>query len=366
MHALPCCSCPQALQQLCASMVLRLLAASSECHLYTRLPGCKQAAKDAANQALQWAVQQQLNPALAQRQMGRVLWALGDMNGAELALSQVRGRFGSAQDASALLQLKAVAAKLRSRCSLLHFNGSCSCHLPMQAAKSEDFTALVECASLLASTGQEEAARQLLSSALQGGSLADKPSGSDPQVSSLMGAAALLPAKLLLDLQELEAARQLLVDELLQQGPTAQQQGGDIGKVRLTAQALRGCWCCCWAQQVIEGPLSNCVGFTHACAQVPAGAVAAALALQARVALQGAASEEGEAVAAGGEVSPAAKRLVLEARWAASGSTRQLQATGSTSGYAGEEAALVHLLLGQAELARGRMDKAVEDLGKVR
>lgn len=94
--------------------------------------------------------------------------------------------------------------------------------------------------------------------------------------------------------------------------------------------------------------------------------MAAALALQARVALQGAASEEGEAVAAGGEVSPAAKRLVLEARWAASGSTRQLQATGTTSGYAGEEAALVHLLLGQAELARGRMDKAVEDLGKVR
>lgn len=70
---------------------------------------------------------------------------------------------------------------------------------------------------------------------------------------------------------------------------------------------------------------------------------------------------------AGGEVSsPAVKRLALEARWAASGSIRQLQATGSASGYAGEEAALVHLLLGQAELARGRVDKAVEDLGKVR
>ncbi len=81
----------QALQQLASSLALRLLAAASECHLHSRLPGCGARAKDAATEALRWALQHELSPALAHRQLGRVHWALGDLGNADLALSQVGG-----------------------------------------------------------------------------------------------------------------------------------------------------------------------------------------------------------------------------------------------------------------------------------
>ncbi len=109
--------------------------------------------------------------------------------------------------------------------------------------------------------------------------------------------------------------------------------------------------------------------------------MAAALALQARLALGQAekeqAAEEGPADAA------AARRLVLEARWAAAGSLRELQqlqrggcapaaaAAAGRGGKGGEHgeargAALAQLLLGQAELAAGKTERGVEALLKVR
>ena len=66
------------------------------------------------------------------------------------------------------------------------------------------------------------------------------------------------------------------------------------------------------------------------------------------------------------------KRLVLEARWAAAGSLRELggrlpTATTGGGGGGGDAGAVAaaSLLLGRAELARGRADKAVEEMGKV-
>ncbi len=48
-------------------MVLRLLATASECYLHSRLPDCHKKAKDTATEALRWAINQELSPALAHR-----------------------------------------------------------------------------------------------------------------------------------------------------------------------------------------------------------------------------------------------------------------------------------------------------------
>ena len=100
--------------------------------------------------------------------------------------------------------------------------------------------------------------------------------------------------------------------------------------------------------------------------QLPPGSVAAALALQAQCSL-GLAAREAEA---GGDAATG-KRLVLEARWAAAGSLRELGGrlpTATTGGGGRGDAGAVaaaSLLLGRAELARGRAEKAVEEMGKV-
>ncbi|KAG1666570.1 hypothetical protein FOA52_000537 [Chlamydomonas sp. UWO 241] len=289
-------SAEKGLASLAASMLLRLLAATSEAYLHSRLPDAGKRAKDMATEALRWALNHELNPALAHRQLGRVHWQLGDLGNADVSLSQ--------------------------------------------ACKSGDACALSDYATLLAATGREAGALELVRTATGGGS------GGQPGKAHLLSAAALAPAKILLQLGDLQAARTLLVDTLLEGGPPPDTTGGAVGKL-------------------------------------PAGSVAAALALQARVALALAHAANDSDAGAQDPDPAAAKRLVLEARWAAGGALRELQAhpgstsscsvgahvaeAGSTDGAhcgGSSEAALATLLLAQAELARGQADKGAEGLGK--
>ncbi len=85
-----------------------------------------------------------------------------------------------------------------------------------QAVQLGDLPSLLEYVSLLASTGREHEALKLL------GDARPAPPAQQQQGSVLLAASALAPAKLLLQLGELQAARQLLVDEL----PPQQQLAG--------------------------------------------------------------------------------------------------------------------------------------------
>ena len=55
---------------------------------------------------------------------------------------------------------------------------------------------------------------------------------------------------------------------------------------------------------------------------------------------------------------------MLEARWAAGAAIKELQGQTGSLGGGGEEA-LARLLLGHAELARSRPDKAIDELEPV-
>jgi len=71
-----------------ALMVLRLLAATSECLLHSRLPRAHDAAKEAATDTLRWALQQGLDASLAHRQLARCHAAARDMPNATQSAEQ--------------------------------------------------------------------------------------------------------------------------------------------------------------------------------------------------------------------------------------------------------------------------------------
>ncbi|KAF5838217.1 hypothetical protein DUNSADRAFT_3266 [Dunaliella salina] len=72
-----------------AYLVLRLLTALSESHLHSRRPGCYARAKDAATDALRWALQHcRQHVALAHQQLGRCHMAEHHFPNAEVSLSE--------------------------------------------------------------------------------------------------------------------------------------------------------------------------------------------------------------------------------------------------------------------------------------
>lgn len=158
--------------------------------------------------------------------------------------------------------------------------------------------------------------------------IASKPGHTEDRAQNTM------PLQLLLRLGDLQSARSL-VDTLLEAGPPTNVTGGPVGKL-------------------------------------PACSVASALVLQSYVALyQGEKERTGTEDAAAGTHMPDAatiKRLLLEARWAAAGSLRELQGHPFSAvmrdGSGSREQAVAHTLLAQSELARGRPEKAADGLGK--
>jgi hypothetical protein len=101
--------------------------------------------------------------------------------------------------------------------------------------------------------------------------------------------------------------------------------------------------------------------------QVPEASWNAGLALQAVAALGLAAQQEAGMLEGDGEASSVVKRLALEARWAASSSRKELmlQISQGCAADASGSMAFACLLLGQAELLRGKTDKGKEALKMV-
>ena len=72
-----------------------------------------------------------------------------------------------------------------------------------------------------------------------------------------------------------------------------------------------------------------------------------------------------EMAASGSDAVAGLKRLALEARWSAAGSLRELSSERYGGSKRGGADASAYWLLGRAELARGKADKAAEALTKV-
>ncbi|GAX80151.1 hypothetical protein CEUSTIGMA_g7589.t1 [Chlamydomonas eustigma] len=255
-----------------ATMVLHLMLASTECLLHTQTAQQSQheASQVLLGEAVSWADKNGLSMAPVHRLQARTYLSVKDLTAAEEAF--------------------------------------------LKAVQLGDVCSLVELSSLLSSTNRAREARQILNDHAGpncGGALA--------QQSSLLQASGLLSAQLLMKLGELEAAKQLLVDQLLpaQQGNTAVSQF-----------------------------------------QTPETSWSAGLALQSVAALSLADLD------ADSHVTPASKRLVLEARWAASSCRRELliKSSHKERDDASGSMALACLLLGQAELLRGKLDKGKEAL----
>eukprot|EP00955_Chlamydomonas_euryale_P030295 319388-Chlamydomonas_euryale.AAC.1 len=119
-----------------------------------------------------------------------------------------------------------------------------SVHCCCQATKSGDACATMDYAALLAATGREDAALKMLRGATAPADAGPGASGAGvpPADTAAPGAdangekpftwaLALAPALLLLRMDDLHAARALLVDGLLQEGPSAGATGGAAGQV---------------------------------------------------------------------------------------------------------------------------------------
>lgn len=228
---------------------------------------------------------------------------------------------------------------------------------------------MLDLCSLLSSSGREGEALEQFNSNVNLSAIttplgyADSGNeGKSHGFGALLAASALTPVHLMLRLGELQAARQLLTDNL----PSSSHQEGP-GNVRAVKVRIL----VSFASIKFIGPRRTSIislgeyktNLSALNLQLPPGSVASALALQAEVAL-GLMSRE---VADGGGDAAEIKRLALEARWSAAGSLRELQGSSEwlAGGRKGKATASAYWLLGRAELARGKADKAAEALAKV-